>query len=45
MKRIVDFTTSSQLTLQLAYYPLYHSKYKLIEPCFGWLEQRNGNFR
>ena len=42
MKRIVDFKTSSQLTLQLAYYPPYHSKYKLIERCFGWLEQ-HGN--
>ena len=24
LKRIVDFSTSSQLTLQLAYYPPYH---------------------
>ncbi len=28
MKRILDFATSSQLTLQLAYYQPYHSKYR-----------------
>ncbi len=44
MKRIVDFSISSQLTLQLAYYPPYHSKYNPIERCFGWLEQHwNGS--
>jgi transposase len=44
MKRIVDFSTSSQLNLQLAYYPPYHSKYNPIERCFGWLEQHwNGS--
>ncbi|MDD1417652.1 hypothetical protein MEO40_00560 [Dolichospermum sp. ST_sed1] len=44
MKRIVDFTTSSQLTLQLAYYPPYHSKYNPIERCFSWLQQHeNGS--
>lgn len=44
IKRIVDFSTSSQLTLQLAYYPPYHSKYNPIERCFGWLEQHwNGS--
>ena len=42
MKRILDFATSSQLTLQLAYYPPYHSKYNPIERCFGWLE-KHGN--
>ena len=42
MKRIVDFSISSQLTLQLAYYPPYHSKYNPIERCFGWLEQHWG---
>jgi hypothetical protein len=31
MKRIVDFSTSSQLNLQLAYYPPYHSKYNPVE--------------
>lgn len=44
MKRIVDFSTSSQLNIQLAYYPPYHSKYNPIERCFGWLEQHwNGS--
>ncbi|MFM7407777.1 MAG: ISAzo13 family transposase [Cuspidothrix sp.] len=44
MKRIVDFSISSQLNLQLAYYPPYHSKYNPIERCFGWLEQHwNGS--
>jgi hypothetical protein len=44
MKRMVDFSTSSQLNLQLAYYPPYHSKYNPIERCFGWLEQHwNGS--
>jgi hypothetical protein len=44
MKRIVDFSASSQLTLQLAYYPPYHSKYNPVERCFGWLEQHwNGS--
>lgn len=44
MKRIVDFSRSSQLNLQLAYYPPYHSKYNSIERCFGWLEQHwNGS--
>ena len=28
-----------QLTIQLAYYPPYHSKYNPIERAFGWLEQ------
>ncbi|MGL4883380.1 MAG: ISAzo13 family transposase [Waterburya sp.] len=44
MKRIVDFSISSQLSLQLAYYPPYHSKYNPIERCFGWLEKHwNGS--
>jgi len=30
MKRILDFAASSQLTLQLAYYPPYHSKYNPV---------------
>ena len=42
MKRILDFARESQLTLQLAYYPPYHSKYNRIERCFGWWEQ-HGN--
>lgn len=44
MKRILDFSQQSQLTLQLAYYPPYHSKYNPIERCFGWLEKHwNGS--
>jgi transposase len=44
MKRIVDFATASQMNIQLAYYPPYHSKYNPIERCFGWLEQHwNGS--
>ena len=32
------------VTLQLAYYPPYHSKYNPVERCFGWLEQHwNGS--
>jgi hypothetical protein len=38
MKRLVDFSDRSQLTLELAYYPPYHSKYNLIERCWGILE-------
>jgi transposase len=38
MKRLVAFSDRSQLTLELAYYPPYHSKYNLIERCWGILE-------
>ena len=38
MKRLVDFSDHQQLTLELAYYPPYHSKYNLIERCWGILE-------
>jgi hypothetical protein len=38
MKRLVEFSDRSQLTLELAYYPPYHSKYNLIERCWGILE-------
>jgi hypothetical protein len=38
MKRLVAFSDRHQLTLQLAYYPPYHSKYNLIERCWGILE-------
>lgn len=35
MKRLVDFADRTNLTLELTYYPypLYHSKYNLIERC------------
>jgi transposase len=38
MKRLVKFSDRHQLTLELAYYPPYHSKYNRIERCWGILE-------
>jgi hypothetical protein len=38
MKRLVEFSDRHQLTFELAYYPPYHSKYNLIERCWGILE-------
>ena len=38
MKRLVDFSDRNPLTLELAYYPPYHSKYNPIERCWGILE-------
>jgi hypothetical protein len=38
MKRLVEFSDRHQLTLKLAYYPPYHSKYNPIERCWGILE-------
>ena len=38
MKRLVEFSDQHQLTLELAYYPPYHSKYNPIERCWGILE-------
>lgn len=44
MHRIVAFAQQSQLHLELAYYPPYHSKYNPVERTFGWLEQHwNGS--
>lgn len=44
MKRIVDFALQFKLTVQLAYYPPYHSKYNPVERTFGWLEKHwNGS--
>jgi len=44
MKRLVDFSDRSGLELELVYYPPYHSKYNLIERCWGILEQHwNGS--
>lgn len=44
MYRIVAFAHQAHLTLQLAYYPPYHSKYNPVERTFGWLEQHwNGS--
>jgi hypothetical protein len=39
MFRILEFAQKFQLTVQLAYYPPYHSKYNPVEQAFGWLEQ------
>jgi hypothetical protein len=38
LKRIVAFGQTQQLTIRLAYYPPYHSKYNPIERCWGVLE-------
>jgi hypothetical protein len=38
MQRMVDFVQPYHLTVRLAYYPPYHSKYNLIERCWGMLE-------
>lgn len=44
MARIVDFVRRYGVTLRLAYYPPYHSKYNPIERCWGALEQHwNGS--
>lgn len=44
MKRITEFVDEFQVTIQLAYYPPYHSKYNPIERVWGILEQHwNGN--
>ncbi len=39
MKRITDFADTFQITMDLAYYPPYHSKYNPIERVWGVLEQ------
>lgn len=42
--RLTHFVDQSQLTVQLAYYPPYHSKYNPIERVWGGLEQHwNGS--
>ena len=44
MRRIVDFVQQYQVTVRLAYYPPYHSKYNPIERCWGILENHwNGS--
>jgi hypothetical protein len=37
--RLVQFAADADLTVRLAYYPPYHSKYNPIERCWGILEQ------
>ncbi len=39
MARLVAFARHYRLTVRLAYYPPYHSKYNAIERCWGILEQ------
>ena len=44
MQRLVEFAQRYHLTIRLAYYPPYHSKYNPIERCWGILEQHwNGS--
>ena len=44
MQRIVDFVQQYRVTVCLAYYPPYHSKYNPIERCWGILENHwNGS--
>lgn len=44
LNRLVAFAQTSQLTVKLAYYPPYHSKYNPVERCWGILEQHwNGD--
>ena len=38
MNRLVQFSDRTQLTVELAYYPPYHSKYNPVERCWGILE-------
>ena len=38
MLRLLEFAHQSGLTLRLAYYPPYHSKYNPVERCWGILE-------
>jgi Rhodopirellula transposase DDE domain len=39
MKRLNDFSNRHGIEIDLVYYPPYHSKYNLIERCWGILEQ------
>jgi len=44
MQRITEFTDEFQVTIQLAYYPPYHSKYNPVERVWGVLEKHwNGS--
>lgn len=44
LHRLVDFAHTFAITVRLAYYPPYHSKYNPIERCWGRLEQHwNGS--
>lgn len=39
MQRLLEFTQNYHITIRLAYYPPYHSKYNAVERCWGILEQ------
>jgi transposase len=39
MQRLLEFAQNYQITIRLAYYPPYHSKYNTVERCWGVLEQ------
>jgi transposase len=39
MQRLLEFVEHYQITVRLAYYPPYHSKYNPVERCWGVLEQ------
>jgi Rhodopirellula transposase DDE domain len=44
MKRLLEFVQCYHITIRLAYYPPYHSKYNPVERCWGILEQHwNGS--
>lgn len=44
MKRLVEFVRGTGVTVELAYYPPYHSKYNAVERCWAALEQHwNGS--
>jgi transposase len=44
MQRLLEFVERYQITVRLAYYPPYHSKYNPVERCWGILEQHwNGS--
>jgi len=38
LKRLVEFSAAQQVTVKLACYPPYHSKYNPVERVFGVLE-------
>lgn len=44
MQRLLEFVQQYQITVRLAYYPPYHSKYNPVERCWGILEQHWNGF-
>ena len=44
IKRMTEFSEKNKITIHLAYYPPYHSKYNPVERCWGVLENHwNGD--